>query len=62
MALLGLVGIDYGGSKYYQYWHVLGEKVSATLMIDANVSGKVSGGGGGVLEAYSAAPSGDSGL
>ena len=31
-------------------------------MTHANVSGKVSGGGGGVLEAYSAAPSGDSGL
>lgn len=39
IALLGLVGIDYGGIKYYQYWHVLGEKVSATLTIHANVSG-----------------------
>lgn len=47
--------------KYYQHWHVLGEKVSATLIIHANVSGKVSG-GGVVLEAYNAASSGDSGL
>lgn len=39
IALLGLVDIDHGGSKYSQYQHVLGEKVSATLMIHANVSG-----------------------
>lgn len=37
--MLGLVDIDHGGSKYSQYRHVLGEKVSATLMIHANVSG-----------------------
>lgn len=43
--------------KYYQHWHVLGEKVSATLIIHANVSG-----GGVVLEAHNAASSGDSGL
>ena len=39
IALLGLVDIDHGGSKYSQYRHVLGEKVSAALMIHANVSG-----------------------
>lgn len=40
---------------------MLGEKVSATLIIHANVSDNVSG-GGVVLEAYNAASSGDSGL
>lgn len=48
--------------KYYQHWHVLGEKVSATLIIHANVSGNVSGGGVVLEEAYNAASSGDSGL